>query len=90
MSVWSEIKGVIVVHKEEHFSLKKNVEDFFSGEDYYLTVDTEDATCPNHWKINFALNIEKDGYAMHNIIPQWLNTIPGKFDVDTNLRWLKA
>lgn len=83
MSVWTEIKGFMFFDIEKHkFSLKKHTKLWFS--EYNLKVDRI-----NERQIYFSMVFAGDGMDAAESIENWLEGIPAKFDVESNIRWMK-
>ena len=85
MGLWATIKGEVTIHQDKHFSLR----------DHILTsFDEVSAPFIHHrrdneyfvYRINFSDSI--DGMNAVKKIQKFIDGIPGKVDIDTNIRWV--
>lgn len=87
MSVWSSLRGTLVIHPRESFSLKKYTQAMF--DEHSLSIADRVVSKNNEIFYNIELSVCLDGDEAYRKLSYWLGGIPGRADVEIFVRKLK-
>ncbi len=88
MGIWSNIKGVVLIHKDKKTSLESVVESIF--DEYSLDYNTEDRG--DSWEHTFSINFEEEGENAYYTANQFIRTLNQRKctwqELEVNLRYV--
>lgn len=75
MSVWTDFKGNVRIHKDEHFSLEKSFYEVFDEGEITVHSHLEE---DNYYTIIFAGDCCFDLNEFMGVVPRWIKMFPSK------------